>query len=182
MVQAAVFLPIISQAVKMVVDYIDQKDVTTKKLDGTWDSTVDGPRVAGLAVKQANALFDYLEKAGEIKRDDKPDKDILSTMIEAQVSSDKKEKRQFIKAATHEEIMKYLDIAVKHTKLNFVMDKIHDEGLGNYGESEKKEARTKCKEKMRQLLKNYQIYLDDEALDIYIGSITDKLLPSTIIT
>ena len=171
-------LPIISQAVKMVVDYVDQKNVMTKKLDGTWVTDVDGPKVAKIAIERAGEILDYLVKTKQIDSKDKPDKEILSTMIEAQIASDKKEDRQAMKRATHEEIMKYLDIAVKFTKYDHVNPKVRKEGIEAYGDSEKKETKALCKEKVRALLKSHTIYLEDTALDIYIGSISEELIPS----
>lgn len=178
---ASVALPIISQAVKMVVDYVDQKDVMTKKLAGTWVGSVDGPKVAQIALDRVDELMDYLVKTKQIDSKDKPTEMILSTMIEAQVSSDKKEKRQFMRSATHEEILKYLDTALKYTKHTHVNPKVRNEGIEGYGASEIKETEALCKEKVRALLKSHGIYLEDKALDIYIGSITGQLLPSVTI-
>ncbi len=175
---ASLALPIISQIVKMVVDYVDQKDVMTKKLEGTWRGSVDGPKVAKAALERAEELLDYLVKTKQIDSKDKPPKKVLSTLIEAQVSSDKKEKRQSLSHATHDEILKYLDIAVNYTKNTHVNPKVRNEGIKSYGTSETNETLALCKVKVRTLLKSHFIYLEDEALDIYIGSMSGKLLPS----
>lgn len=178
---AAVALPLISQAVKMVVDYIDQKKVSTKKLDGTWVGSVDGPVVAKMALERVEVLIDYLVKTKQIDSKDKPSEEILSTMIEAQVSSDKKENRQTMRGATHEEIMKYIEVALKYTKYSHVNPKVRSEGIEGYGASEIKETEALCKVKVRDLMKSHGIYLENKALDIYIGSISELLLPSVII-
>jgi len=170
--------PLITQAVKMVVDFIDQTDVMEKKLDGTWVGKIDGPRVAKEALKRGRQIMDYLVTTEQIKPEHKPADDVLETLIEAQVSSDKKEDRQAMKRATHEEINKFVETAVKCTRFEFVVPKVGSEGIESYEKTGKKEALEICKQKVRHLLKSHSVYLGDEALDIYIGAMSDQLSPS----
>jgi hypothetical protein len=132
-----------------------------------------------IALDRAEEIMTYLVKTKQIGS--KPSSEILSTLIEAQVSSDKKENRRAMREVSHEEILKYLDIAVKYTKYSHVNPKVRSEGIEGYGASETKETRELCKETVRALLKSHAIYLENEALDIYIGSMSNKLLPSVII-
>ncbi len=170
--------PIITRAVKLVVDFIDQTDVMEKKLDGTWVGKIDGPRVAKEALKRGKEIMDYLVSTKQIEEEQKPSDEVLHTLIEAQVSSDKKENRQVMKRATHEEIMKLVETAVKSTRFEFVVPKVESEGIDSYERTGKKEGVDICKQKVRHLLKSHSVYLGDEALNIYIGAMSDQLSPS----
>lgn len=179
LVALSTMLPAVVDVVKIVVDHTDQTIVSKKKLEGVWDGKVDGPDALKKAVETAEILFTYLRENNKIDKKEIPSEDVLKTLIETIIANNKKEEKQSLVRASHEEILEFLCHAIKYTKFNYIEPTVKKDGISSYGDAEKVLAHNTCKQAIRNLLKSYDLYFDNAALDVYIGSRANELEPES---
>ena len=129
------------------------------------------------AIKKADEIFKYYRDNNKIEKKEIPSEDVLKTLIEAVIASNRKEEKQALKRATHEQIEKFLKPAIGYTKYLYVEPTVQKVGITSFNEAERTISRNTCKQAIRSLLKSHDLYFDNAALDVYIGSISNELEP-----
>jgi len=178
-VALSTMLPAVVNVVRIIVDNADQTIVSKKKLEGVWDGKVDGPEALKHAIETADILFKYLRENNRIDKKEIPSEEVLRALIETIIANNKKEEKQSLTRATHEDIKKFLSHAIDYTKYTYVQPTVKKDGISSYGDAEKVLAHNTCKQAIRSLLISNDLYFDNAALDVYIGSRANELEPES---